>query len=193
MQKQNNINQKGNILPIIAIAVLLLIVGAGAYYFGTIRSAKIPDQESFKAAMNQAINHPSFIPSPAIFQMNIPDDFPVYPGATFVKKETSPSCPEGVTHSGGSLSCNSIIYSWISNDSGYQVDTWYKSKQFGWDCNGGGTGEYSGKDDFYARTDCTKDNIFVILYLNTAVGQQTEIKIEIPDDNWIKSSNKIAQ
>jgi hypothetical protein len=78
------------------------------------------------------------------------NNFPTYPGATFVKKDYYPPCTG--TTSGFSI-CDSDVYSWQVDGTNEQVASWYLENKSNskWVCSGG-----AGSAGSYVTTTCKK-------------------------------------
>lgn len=132
------IKQQGFLLPIVGVLLLLVIVGAGAYYLGTTKPSNKPTVEN-------ATPTPSIQPT-FITNQNQPDTLkglPIYPNAVFVEKVVvkpgdDPKCEPGNT----SPACvyGSTYYAYSTKDSWKTVYEWYKNSS-GWKLSGGGGAE----------------------------------------------------
>lgn len=85
-------NQRGNLLIILGILILLLVVGGGAYYLGT-QNAR-PAYEIMKNSSNPTNNRATQTttspnPTESTNSSEETHNFPLYPGATFLKKEVT--------------------------------------------------------------------------------------------------------
>jgi hypothetical protein len=65
-------------------------------------------------------------------------NFPIYPGATFIRKEDTLPCPTPLIS--GYTDCGSVAYRWGVNEDTEKVQYWYTGdsiKKMGWDFKGG--------------------------------------------------------
>ncbi len=147
-------NQRGKAL-IIGVVLLLLILGGGAYYLRT--------------------QKPTQVEATAV---STTTDFPVYPGATFIKKESHDPCPPG--GASGFAICDALSYIWQTSDDYDTVSAWYKEDKSnsGWKCSGG-AGSYDSARSANGSTTCSKDNVSYSLDLN-ATAAKTDITLVIP-------------
>lgn len=173
-------NQKGFIPLILGIIILLIVVAGGAYYLGLNKNNQAVDKQPTITQTSQ----PSQIKNrPQI--SNELNGFPVYPGATFTKKQIQPPCVEG-QYSGFSV-CGSTTYLWNSKDDYDQISSWYREDKsgYGWKCSGG-AGSYDGPRNSSGITSCKKDSLNYGLSLSTDTSK-TEITLQIPYKNNIQN------
>lgn len=172
--------QKGFIPLILGIAILLVIVVGGAYYLRLNKNNQVVDQQP---TITQTPQPTQIKNSPQI--SNELNGSPVYPGATFIKKQIQPPCVEG-QYSGFSV-CGSTIYLWNSKDDYDQISSWYREDKsgYGWKCSGG-AGSYDGPRNSSGTTSCKKDNLSYDLSL-VADASKTEIILQIPYKNNIQN------
>lgn len=99
-------------------------------------------------------------------------DFPIYPGASFLKKEKQPTC---IGNESGFSYCNSTTYTWDSDDDLVTVRSWYMTDKSnsGWRCNGGAG------DEFYSKTSCKIRELHYGLSFSSE-NNKTSIVLQIP-------------
>lgn len=164
-------SQKGfAVYYILVIALILVAIGSGVYYLGLRRHT-----------VQENTYTPSQTPTPTSSTNTTiaaeTNNFPVYPGASFVKKETTEPCRAG--KESGFSDCGSTVYTWYSADDYNLVSDWFQDDPTysGWKCHGG-AGLYVGPRHATGSTSCTKGNLIYGLNLS-ATSSATTIMLVI--------------
>lgn len=116
--------------------------------------------------------------TPGNYNSSETNGFPAYPGSVFIKKETHEPCPPG--GAGGFAICDTVTYTWETNDDYDQVSSWYKEDKSnsGWKCSGG-AGSYTSPRDASGRTTCKKGDISYSLDLSSTA-DKTQVSLITP-------------
>ena len=168
------LNQRGNVMIILGLIILISIVGVGVYHFGANKNQKIPQ---LTPTIKVSSPTPTIQPGANEYSPNELNSFPVYPQASFLNKEKQPPCEGEVS---GFSTCGSTTYTWQTKDDYDQVSSWYREDKSNtdWKCSGG-AGSYDGPRSASGKTTCRKDSLVYDLSF-FADSAKTEITLQIP-------------
>lgn len=129
MKAQNKIT-KPPLIVLVALIGLLLLAGWFLFPNFNVGTSKKTEYDSKENALKNYNNELK-----ALEEIH---NFPIYPGATFVKKEETLPCPTPLIS--GYTDCGAVAYRWGVNEDTEKVQYWYTGdsiKKMGWDFKGG--------------------------------------------------------
>lgn len=124
------------------------------------------------------VSFPKTIISKKFFSADEAGNFPIYPGAKFIQKETFPLCelPQ-------ELRCNTNEYSWETTTDGDTVKEWYQdqTKHPKWDCSKVTNGWYADKRSFAVSSICEHEgNTYTYLLLANQLRTKIILSLKNP-------------
>ncbi len=181
--------QRGSLSIILIVGIVILILSYAGYYF-----YKKSNSSNLQRNNITLLSEPSPLSSDNIeeiskgkIDLNMYNEkeelnnFPIYPGAIFSAKEPPPPCSDEERQT--SPKCNSIYYTWQTNDNFDQVWQWFgQNSGSEWKCSGG-AGGYGGPVNSSISTTCSKGNTKRMLFINSDK-IKTEIILSVPIEDY---------
>lgn len=179
---QPNTPQQDSKRPLIIVVGIILaaLVLLGGYWLFN-QNAPKNRVSSSTSIVTPVVNQP--LPTSSITKL---PDFPVYPGAKFVKQEQLAPC---LTGGSGYTTCGGTAYYWDTADNFDATNSFFKEDKSnsGWKCSGG-AGDYTSPRLATGTTSChKKDDTYGLTIKATA--QNTQIMLIIPQGNIVTTND----